>query len=300
MASKVLFQGSGTALVTPFVDGKVDVAALARLVDFQIENGTAALIACGTTGEPSTMTPEERGLVVREVVRAAKGRVPVVAGTGSNATQSVIAAANRFRDIGCDAQLVVTPYYNKTTQEGLYRHYMEVAEHTELPIMIYNVPSRTALDISPEVMERLAECEKFIGLKESSYQLPYVMEKIRRIRGRMPVYSGNDDMVVPLLAMGAQGVVSVASNVLPGQMAEITRLYLAGDTAGAAAVQLQLLPFIQALFAEVSPIPCKAVMEMLGLCGGELRLPLVPASADTREKLRKALADLGVELAVRG
>jgi len=203
MTRQKLFRGSAVALVTPFHNGRVDIPAINRLVDFQVENGTAAIVACGTTGEPATLTADERELVVREVVRATKGRVPVIAGTGSNATQNVIDTAVRYQDIGCAAQLVVTPYYNKTTQEGMYRHFMEISEHTRLPIIIYNVPSRTTLDISPEVLERLAVCETFIGLKESSYNVPYVMDKIRHACGRLSLYSGNDDMVIPLMALGA-------------------------------------------------------------------------------------------------
>lgn len=296
MTSKALFQGSAVALATPFEKGKVDVPAIRRLVDFQIENGTRAIVACGTTGEPSTMTAEERELVVREVARAVGGRVPVIAGTGSNCTRSVIETANRYQDAGCAAQLVVTPYYNKTTPEGLYRHFMEVAEHTQLPIIIYNVPSRTTLDISPEVLDRIADCERFIALKESSYNVPYVMEKIRYAGGRLTLYSGNDDMVVPLMALGAEGVISVVANVLPKQMAEMASSYLAGDTATALDWQLRLMPVVKAMFAEVSPIPCKAAMEMMGLCAGELRLPLVPIGDSARAQLKDALMSAGAEL----
>ena len=291
-----LFQGSAVALVTPFQNGQVDVEALHRLTERQINGGTAAIVACGTTGEPSTMTADERELVVREVVRAANGRVPVIAGTGANCTQTVIDTANRYTDLGCAAQLVVTPYYNKTTQEGLYRHYMTIAEQTELPIIIYNVPSRTTLDIAPEVLDRLAASERFIGLKESSFNVPYVMEKIRHVGGRLAIYSGNDDLVVPMMALGAEGVISVVSNLLPEKMAEMTRSYLAGDVATALDLQLTLMPLIRALFAETSPIPCKRAMELMGLCSGELRLPLVPIGKENESKLREALIAVGVEL----
>ncbi len=289
-----LFQGSAVALVTPFTSGKVDTAAIERLVNRQMEAGTAAIIVCGTTGEPTTMTPDERELTVRTVIRAVNGRVPVVAGTGSNCTQSVIDTAKRYENLGCAAQLVVTPYYNKSSQEGLYRHYMEIAEHSQLPIMIYNVPSRTGMDISPEVLERLVGSGKFVALKESSYNLPYVMEKVRRLDGKIALYSGNDDMVLPLMGLGAQGVISVVANVLPAEMAEMAQSYLKGDTDKALAMQLKLLPLIRALFAEVNPIPCKAAVEMMGLCSGDLRLPLIPVSAENRSKLRDALIDLGV------
>lgn len=289
-----LFQGSAVALVTPFTSGKVDTAAIERLVNRQMEAGTAAIIVCGTTGEPTTMTPDERELTVRTVIRAVNGRVPVVAGTGSNCTQSVIDTAKRYENLGCAAQLVVTPYYNKSSQEGLYRHYMEIAEHSQLPIMIYNVPSRTGMDISPEVLERLVGSGKFVALKESSYNLPYVMEKVRRLDGKIALYSGNDDMVLPLMGLGAQGVISVVANVLPAEMAEMAQSYLKGDTDKALAMQLKLLPLIRALFAEVNPIPCKAAVEMMGLCSGDLRLPLIPVSAENRSKLRDALIDLGI------
>ena len=291
-----LFQGSAVALVTPFANGKVDTAAIERLVEVQLAGGTSAIVACGTTGEPTTMNADERELTVRTVVKAVKGRVPVIAGTGSNCTQNVIDTANRYEDLGCAAQLVVTPYYNKTTQEGLYRHYMAIAEATKLPIVIYNVPSRTALDISPEVLDRLASCEKFVALKESSYNLPYVMDKIRHVGGRLAVYSGNDDMVVPMMALGAEGVISVVANLLPDMVSKMARSYLAGDHATSLDLQLTLMPVICALFAEVSPIPCKAGMEMMGLCSGDLRLPLVPIGEANRAKLREALISVGVAL----
>lgn len=287
-----LFRGSAVALVTPFRQGKVDVETLRQLVDFQVENGTAAIVACGTTGEPATMTPQEREWVVRETVAAAKGRVPVICGTGSNCTQTVIDTEKRYRDLGCAAQLVVTPYYNKTTQEGLYAHFMAIAEGTSLPIVLYNVPSRTNLEIMPETLTRLARCEKFVALKESSYQMPLIMEKAAAMEGRMTLYSGNDDMVEPLMNLGAQGVISVVSNLLPGEMARLTAAHFAGRTQEALALQIRLLPLIKALFTEVSPIPCKYAMELLGLCGGELRLPLIPAGEAARQKLRDALANL--------
>lgn len=291
-----LFRGSAVALVTPFQNGKVDTAALERLVEMQLAGGSSAIIVCGTTGEPTTMNSEERELTVRTVVRAVNGRVPVVAGTGTNCTQNVIDTAKRYEDIGCAAQLVVTPYYNKTSAEGLYCHYMAIAEQTALPIVIYNVPSRTAMDISPEVLDRLAMCEKFIAVKESSYNLPYVMEKIRRVGGRLAFYSGNDDMVIPMMALGAEGVISVVANAVPEMVAHMARGYLEGDQRMALDLQLRLMPLIRALFAEVNPIPVKAAVEMMGLCSGELRLPLVPICEENRAQLRDALISVGVTL----
>ncbi|MDO5145372.1 MAG: 4-hydroxy-tetrahydrodipicolinate synthase [bacterium] len=294
MTNQPLFRGSAVALVTPFSGGKVDVETLRKLVAFQIDNGTSAIVACGTTGEPSTMSMEERELVIRETVKAAAGRVPVICGTGSNCTQSVIETERRFRELGCAAQLVVTPYYNKTTQEGLYAHFMAVAEHTELPIILYNVPSRTNLDIAPETIDKLAASGRFIALKESSYDLPRVMEKLCAMDGRMTLYSGNDDMIYPLMALGAQGVISVLSNVAPAYTAQMAQAYLMGETGRALEMQTACLPLVRALFSEVSPIPCKYAMERMGLCGGELRLPLIPASEGAKRKMDDALRGMGL------
>ena len=231
------------------------------------------------------------------MVAAARGRVPVICGTGSNCTQTVIDTERRYRSLGCVAQLVVTPYYNKTTQEGLYAHFMAIAEHTELPIVLYNVPGRTGLDIAPETIDRLAESGRFVALKESSYDLPRVMEKISAMRGRLTLYSGNDDMIYPLLALGAEGVISVLANVAPAYVSGMTGAYFSGKTEKALTMQTECLPLVRALFSEVSPIPCKYAMELLGLCGGELRLPLIGAGENTRRKLREALVQMGILIA---
>lgn len=289
-----LFRGAAVALVTPFHEGKVDVPAIHRLVDRQIAGGTAAIVACGTTGEPATLTPDERELVIREVVAAARGRVPVICGTGSNCTQAVIDAERRYRELGCSAQLVVTPYYNKTTQEGLYAHFMAIADNTQLPIILYNVPSRTNLDISPETLARLAQSSRFIAIKESSYDLPRVLEKLDAVKGKLALYSGNDDMVYPLLTLGAQGVISVVSDVAPQIMSDMCAAYFEGDSEKALRLQLECLPLVRALFNEVSPIPCKYAMERLGLCEGELRLPLIGAGETTQRKMDAVLEQLGL------
>ncbi len=290
-----IFEGSAVALVTPFQDGKVDTEAIKRLVELQCFHGTAAIVACGTTGEPATMTPAERELVIRTVCKAVNGRIPVIAGTGTNNTQAVIDAAKRYEGLGCAAQLVVTPYYNKTNKEGLYRHFMAVAENTELPIIIYNVPSRTGIDLQPDTLERLSHCGKIVGVKESSYDVPAVMEKFAVIKGtNIAVYSGNDDMNYPLLALGAKGVISVAANFIPDKVKAMVWLYLQGNSEAALAMQLELMPISRALFLEVNPIPCKAAMVILGLCGGELRLPLYEISEPNRAKLIEALKGLGL------
>lgn len=292
MANKPLFRGSAVALITPFDQGKVDLEALRRLVDFQLDNQTAAIVTCGTTGEPATMTAQEREMVVRETVNAVNGRVPVICGTGSNCTQTVIDTEKRYRDLGCVAQLVVTPYYNKTTQEGLYAHFMAIAEQTTLPIVLYNVPSRTGLEIMPETLRRLASTGRFVALKESSYQMPLIMEKLDAMGDKITLYSGNDDMVMPLLSLGAQGVISVVANPLPKLMSQMVNAYFEGRQEEALSRQIALLPLVRALFAEVSPIPCKYAMEKLGLCSGELRLPLIGAGQDVRDKLDAALKTL--------
>ncbi len=287
-----LFRGSATALITPFENGKVDLPALRRMVEMQIEGGTAAIVTCGTTGEPSTLSAQERETVIRETVKAVNGRIPVICGTGSNNTAAVVETERAYRDLGCDAQLVVTPYYNKTTQEGLYAHFMHIAENTELPIILYNVPGRTNLDLSAKTLGRLAQCEKFIALKESSYDLPGIMEKMQAAEGKLAFYSGNDDMVYPLLAMGFDGVISVLSNVKPRMMSDMVSAWFEGDHNKSRQLQLDSLPLVRALFSEVSPIPCKYAMAQLGVCQNELRLPLIPASEAACAKMDAALEAL--------
>ena len=294
MMYEPLFRGSATAIITPMKDGAVDTTALRSLVNWQVENGTAAIVACGTTGEPATLTPDERETVIRETVKAVNGRIPVICGTGSNNTQAVVETERRFRSLGCAAQLVVTPYYNKTTQEGIYAHFMHIAEHTELPIIAYNVPGRTNLDITPKTLERMAASGRFIALKESSYDMPSVMEKMSAAEGRMSVYCGNDDMVYPMMALGAEGVISVFSNVAPAYMAQLVKNWFDGNADASRKMQLQALPLVRALFSEVSPIPCKYAMQKLGLCSAELRLPLIPAGKETCRKLDEALLSLGL------
>lgn len=290
-----IFEGSAVALVTPFRDYKVDTSAIERLVELQCESGTDAIVACGTTGEPATLSAAERELVIRTVCKAVGGRIPVIAGTGTNNTQAVIEAAKRYEGLGCAAQLVVTPYYNKTNKEGMYRHFMAIAENTELPVIIYNVPSRTGMDLQPDTLERLSACEKIVGVKESSYDLPTVMEKFAVVKHKnVAIYSGNDDLNYPMLALGAKGVISVAANFIPAKVKEMVERYRQGSVESALERQLELMPICRALFLEVNPIPCKAAMEILGLCSGELRLPLCEISEPCREKLLLAMKGLGL------
>ena len=289
-----LFTGCATALITPFHNGEVDYPALDRLVESQIAAGVNALVAVGTTGEPATMTWKEHLDVIRRVVEVAAKRVPVIAGTGSNATQEAIDAAIYAKMCGADAQLVVTPYYNKTSQEGLVAHFNAIADACDLPMIVYNVPSRTGINIAPATLQKICKHERVIAVKEANADVGQAVEKLRLCGEDVAFYSGNDDLIVPLMAMGYKGVISVLSNVCPGETAKMAALALNGQTAEAAQMQLKYLPFINALFCETSPIPVKAAMAKLGMCEEELRLPLIPMQPANREKLYALMAELGL------
>lgn len=286
---KPLFTGTGTALVTPFKQGEVDWDALAELIEQQIAGGVSALIAAGTTGEPSTMTQTERVALIRFVAERVNGRACVIAGTGSNCTRSVVENANLIREFGVDAQLVVTPYYNKTTQEGLVAHYTEIANKTTLPIVVYNVPSRTGLNILPETLAKICRLEQVVAVKEANPDVAQATEKLALVGDDAVFYSGSDELIVPLMALGFKGVISVLSNVLPAQTSQMTAAALSGDWAQAAAAQKALMPMIRALFSETSPIPCKAALNMMGVCENELRLPLVPMQAQHQAKMAEIM-----------
>ena len=290
----MLFRGSAPALVTPFKNGSIDKDAFKRLLDFQLREGSDALVVCGTTGEPSTMSLAEHRELVDIAVKHVAGDVPIIAGSGGNNTQGVIAAAQAFEALGVDGLLAVTPYYNRTTQGGLLAHYRAIADSVSLPIIVYNVPSRTGMNIEPETLAELGRDPRFCGVKEASGNLCQIMEYFRVRPGTMSVFSGNDDQVYPFLAMGGEGVISVVANILPRQMHQMTTAYFEGDTEGALALQLELLPLIKALFSEVSPIPVKAALSMMGMIEDELRLPLVPLSQPNREVLREQLTEVGL------
>ncbi|MBR6028573.1 MAG: 4-hydroxy-tetrahydrodipicolinate synthase [Clostridia bacterium] len=289
-----MFEGCGTALITPFKNGEIDYPALDRLVETQIEAGVDALIAAGTTGEPATMTWKEHLDVVRRVVQVANHRVPVIAGTGSNSTAEAVEAARTSKEFGADAQLVVTPYYNKTSQEGLVAHFNAVADAATLPVIVYNVPSRTGLNISPAALQRICRHPNVIAVKEANGDVSQALEKLLLVGDDAVFYSGNDDVVVPLMACGYRGVISVLSNLMPAETVKMSHAALSGDMKEAAAWQLKLLPLINALFSETSPIPVKAAMHRVGLCEEELRLPLVPMQPATREKLFAIMDGLGL------
>ena len=291
---KPLFTGCGTALITPFKNGEVDYEALDRLVEDQIANGVSALIAVGTTGEPATMNWEEHLAVIRRVVEKADHRVPVIAGTGSNATSEAVYAAKHSAEFGADAQLVVTPYYNKTSQAGLVAHFNAIADAATLPVIVYNVPSRTGLNIGPEALAEICQHENVIAVKEASSDVAQAMEKVRLCGDKVDFYCGNDDLIVPTISFGFKGVISVLSNVLPAQTSRMAKCALEGNYAEAAALQLKLLPFVNALFSETSPIPVKAAMAKMGMCEDELRLPLVPMQQGPRETMYAIMRELGL------
>lgn len=281
----MVFKGSAPALITPFKDGKVDYDALSRVIEFQIEGGSDALVMVGTTGEPSTMTLTEEVDVVRATLEQVNGRIPVIAGIGGNATAEVLDATERMTALGVDALLGVTPYYNKTTQAGLVAHYSTVAAATDLPVILYNVPARTGLNMLPATVAELAEVPNIVAIKEAGGDLGQIMELFRLCLGRIQIFSGNDDHVYPMIAMGADGVISVAANIVPTQMHDMVAKTQAGDLEGGLKLQLDLLPLIDLLFCEVSPIPVKAAMARMGMVQNELRLPLVTMSGANEELL---------------
>lgn len=288
------FSGSMTALITPFHDGRIDREALARIVEHQIANGTSALVPCGSTGESATLSHAEHTEVVRIVVDLAGGKVPVIAGTGSNSTAEAVSLTRAAKEAGAAAALLISPYYNRPTQEGIYQHYRHVAEETRFPLIVYNIPGRTASKIEATTIARLAELDDIVGLKESTGSLDEVQEVIRLCGDAIEVYSGDDALTLPVMAVGGVGVISVLANLLPKQSAEVCAAASAGDYATARRRHYALLPVMRALFLETNPIPIKAAMAMLGYCRDELRLPLLPMTAAARERLRAALEKAGV------
>ena len=293
---QTLFRGFATALATPMTPTGVDYDALARLIDFQLEKGINALVAVGTTGESATLTPDERKAVIRFAVKRVNGQVPVIAGAGTNNTEHVLDFTRSACDDGADAVLVVTPYYNKATQNGLIAHYSAVADASDRPVILYNVPSRTGCNLLPDTVNILADHPRIAAIKEASGNMAQVVEIFQKCGDRIDVYSGEDGMVVPMLAMGGMGCISVMSNVVPDLAVSMTNKFFAGDLAGAAAVQLQLLELVNCLFCEVNPIPVKAAISAMGFGKEHLRLPLTPMADANRARLYAAMAALGVKL----
>lgn len=287
-----LFRGCHTAIVTPFRQGRVDLPALEQLVNWQIEAGIDGIVAVGTTGESATLSVEEHVEVVANVVRTAAGRVPVIAGAGANATAEAIELSRRAADVGANGLLHVTPYYNKPSQEGLFRHYEAIAASTKLPILLYNVPSRTACDLLPATVQRLAAIDNIVGIKDATGQLSRYTELMLLVGSRLTVLAGDDATTFPLYAIGGHGVISVVSNIAPAKMAQMWDHAHAGRMQQAAALHLELHTLMSLLFAETSPAPVKAALAHVGRLANELRLPLVPATSDLTKKLAAELARL--------
>ena len=288
-----IFRGSGVALITPFKDGRLDEEALEHLLQNHLLCGTDAVVVLGTTGEPSTMTEDEKVRVIRLAVSVLKGKIPVLVGTGGNNTAKVIADSLRAQDLGADALLVVTPYYNKCTQNGLIAHYTALADAVRLPIVVYNVPGRTGVNILPATLQKLAGHPRIAAVKEASGNLDQVLEVCRLLRGKIAVYSGDDALTYPMIGLGASGVISVTANVIPAFMRELCQAAFEGKEE-ALAMHEKLLPFAKAMFCEVNPIPVKTLAALLGLCSGELRLPLTPAEPASVQKIREAARDFGI------
>ena len=289
-----VFKGYATAMVTPMTSTGVDYDALARFIEFQLEEGIHALVAVGTTGESATLTPEERKEVIRFTVERVAGRVPVIAGTGTNNTEHVLEYTRSACDNGADAVLVVTPYYNKATQGGLIAHYTAVADASDKPVILYNVPSRTGCNLLPATVAQLAEHPRITGIKEASGNMAQVVEIFARCGDKIDVYSGEDGITLPMLAMGGMGCISVLSNVVPKMAADIANRFFAGDVAGAAELQCRTLNLTNALFSEVNPIPAKAAISAMGFGKEHLRLPLTPMEPAHREVLFAEMRKLGV------
>ena len=291
-----IFTGSGVAIVTPFhADGSINYNKLEELIDFHCNNGTDSIVICGTTGESATMTEAEHVECIKKAVEFTKGRIPVVAGTGSNATYTAIELSKEAEAAGADGLLIVTPYYNKCTQAGLAAHYTAIAKEVKTPIIMYSVASRTGVNIAPETVASLVKnVDNIVGVKEASGNISQVAKIMNLTDGKVDLYSGNDDQIVPIMSLGGIGVISVLANVAPKETHDICAKYLAGDVKGSAALQLKALPLVDALFSEVNPIPVKKAMQLMGHEVGPLRMPLTELTEGNTEKLAKAMKEFGI------
>lgn len=292
---KTLFTGAGVAIVTPFnEDGSVNYDALGNMLEFQVENGTDAIIICGTTGEASTLTDDEQISVIKYTVDKVAKRIPVIAGAGSNDTKHGIQLCKRCEEVGADGLLIVTPYYNKTTQKGLIKYYTDIAKSVSLPIIMYSVAGRTGLNIKPETAKALAEVENIVAIKEASGNISQVADIAALTHGKLDIYSGNDDMIVPLLSLGGKGVISVLSNVAPKYTHDMVKAFLNGDITRAASMQRDCIDLCHNLFSEVNPIPVKAALNMMGLNAGGYRAPLCEMEEGNYEKLKASMKKFGL------
>ena len=289
-----LFQGTATALVTPFRNEKIDYPAMGRLVEWQLKNGVDALVVCGTTGEASTLTGKERVQLTHFVVDLVDGRVPVLAGTGSNNTRFTTELSKEMEAIGADGLLVVTPYYNKCTESGMITHYETIADNVEIPMILYSVKSRTGVNITPQAVKILKDHPQIVGIKEASGDISQVCEMAQYIDDDFSIYSGNDDMAIPIMSLGGLGCISTVSNIIPKRYSDMLHAWMDGDVKQAAAEQIALKPLIDAVFAEVNPIPLKAALNIMGKCELEYRLPLCPPTNKTQYLLYDRLREYGL------
>ncbi|MDY6852813.1 MAG: 4-hydroxy-tetrahydrodipicolinate synthase [Thermodesulfobacteriota bacterium] len=290
-----MFHGVMAAIVTPFSKGRVDEEAFRRLINHQIENGISAIVPCGTTGESATLSPKEHKQVIQIAIDEIKGRIPVLAGTGSNSTAEAIALTVHAKEAGADGVLMISPYYNKPTQEGIYRHFKAVAEAAApLPIIVYNIPGRTASNMLPETTARLAELENIVGIKEATGDMTQMAKTIELCGPDFAVISGDDGLTLPLLAIGGKGVISVTCHLVPARMVEMYNLFQAGELDKSRELYYSLLPLFRAMFIETNPIPVKTALGMMGMIEPELRPPLYPMSQDNQARLRSVLDDYGL------
>jgi 4-hydroxy-tetrahydrodipicolinate synthase len=287
-----MFSGSIVAIVTPFRNGKLDERAFGDLIEWQIANGTNGIVPCGTTGESATLTHDEHHRVVRLTVEVAKGRVPVIAGTGSNSTDEAISLTRHAKDAGADGALLITPYYNKPTQEGLYRHYKAVAEAVDMPLVLYNIPGRTGVNMLPATVARLAVMKNIVGIKEGSGSVQQASDIAQACGDRLIVLSGDDPLTLPMMAVGAKGVITVTANVMPKEMAQLVASFQAGRIDEARRIHFALSALFAALFYETNPIPVKEALGMMGKIDSELRLPLCAMSTDNRNQLARVMKEL--------
>lgn len=293
---KIVFIGCGTAIITPFTKDKINFEEFRKMIEFQIAEGADAILVCGTTGEASTMSTEEKKATIKFAVDVTAGRVPILAGTGGNCTKSVIEMSQYAESVGVDALLIVTPYYNKTTQEGLIAHYKAIAKSVTIPIILYNVPSRTGLNIAPTTCLELSKVPNIVAIKEASGNISQIAKTASLCKDNLHIYSGNDDQILPILSLGGLGVISVLSNIIPKDVHNITHNFFKGDIGEAIRLQLDTQNLISLLFSEVNPIPVKAACNMMGFNAGIPRLPLIEMTSSGQEKLKKAMLDYGITI----
>ncbi len=291
-----VFKGAATALVTPFNAQGINFDVFEALIDYQLEGGIDALVVCGTTGEAATMSEKETHQAIEFVVKKVNGRVPVIAGTGCNCTASAVENSKAAADLGADALLVVNPYYNKGSRSGIYKHYVMIAESAKTPIIVYNIPSRTGCNITPDFLGEIADIDQVVGVKDATSDISQIADVASKLKGKIDIYSGNDDQIMPIMALGGLGVISTISNIAPKATADMTRNFLNGNIQAAIDGQLKMMPLIRALFAETNPTPVKAALNMLGFDVGVPRLPMDEATSATKKLLENAMTQFGFDV----